>query len=149
MSALLPFLAPEPVSPLFRAGGALHGFNEDITLTAAALAVLFLADAMLIKPFLQPKSRWFAVHTLGNAIVSVAAFPELAQTLADPLNAFVGPMATMVPNSTVRCVFPSRHRRDRGPARLYVLICWTKSAAPSTCTMSSSSSSDPTRRFTT
>jgi len=106
MSALLRFLAPEPVSPLFRAGGALQGLNEDMVLTSAVIAVLFLADTLLIRPFLQPKSRWFAVHTLGNAIVSVAAFPELVQTLADPLNAFVGPMATMIPNSTVRCVFP-------------------------------------------
>lgn len=104
MAALLQFLQPEPVSPLFREGGALQGYNEDLVLTFAALAVLFLADNALAKPFLKSKSRWFALHALGNAIVSVASFPELVKTLADPLHGFVGPMATMVPNSTVRQV---------------------------------------------
>jgi hypothetical protein len=40
------------------------------------------------------------VHAIGNAIVSIASFPEMIKTLKDPLGAFTGPMATMLPNST-------------------------------------------------
>lgn len=103
-TALLEFLLPEPVSPSFRQGGVLQGFNEDLALTLAAFIFLFLADHALVKPFLRSKSRWFAIHVIGNALVSVASFPELVKTLSDPLNAFVGPMATMVPNSTVSAI---------------------------------------------
>ena len=82
----------------------LHGFNEDLTVTLAALAGLCLVDHLLVRTFLNTKSRWFAVHAFGNAIVVYFALPEVIQTLRDPLVAFSGPMASMVPNSTVSAI---------------------------------------------
>ena len=52
---MMELLAPEPLSPLFRAGGALEGLNEDVTLSLAFVLVLLLVDQALVKRFIHPK----------------------------------------------------------------------------------------------
>lgn len=62
------FLAPEPISPLFKQGGVLDGLNEDLTLIVAFVALLGTIDFVLIKPYFSSKSRWFAIHAVANAV---------------------------------------------------------------------------------
>jgi hypothetical protein len=92
---------PEPISPFFSSGGPLAGLNEDAVFTAAIMIVLGLVDLAVCRPFLSPKSRYFALHATANAVSTIAAFPDLWRVLVDPLNAFRGPTSTMVANSAV------------------------------------------------
>ncbi|CUI10895.1 membrane-associated protein, putative [Bodo saltans] len=105
LSSVLGFFAPPPVSPLFQEGGALHGLNEDITLTLFGMGALFLVDTLIVKPFIAPKARYFALHVFGNAVSSVAAFPDVVTALTqDPTRLLGTPASTMLPNSMVAAI---------------------------------------------
>ena len=95
------FLAPPPLSPVFQDGGALAGWNEDLVLVMTGLALLFVLDVTLVKPFIHPKARYFALHAFGNAIAAVASSPDVYKSLADPVYAMTGPSHTMVANSMI------------------------------------------------
>ena len=92
---------PEPISPLFAPGGLLPGWNEDIVFTIAILALLGAVDVFICRPLLSPKSRYFCLHAVANAVSSIAAFPDVLRTLRDPVYAFSGPTTTMIANSAV------------------------------------------------
>lgn len=97
-------LWPEPLSPHFQAGGALEGWNEDVTFIAAFTAWLWVLDVALVRPLLHPKARYFALHACGNAVATVASFPDVRKTMLDPLNGMNGPSHTMVANSVIVAV---------------------------------------------
>jgi hypothetical protein len=98
-------LCPPPLSPLFQEGGRFAGFNEDLTLTAFGLIGLFVVDNLIVKRFIQPKVRYFALHTMANAVTAIAALPDVVKGLtADPRDTFSGPAHTMVSNSMVAAI---------------------------------------------
>ena len=105
MQTVLDFIAPPPLSPYFQAGGYLAGYNEDIVFTLVVMAVLAVVDFALVKPFIAPKGRYFALHVVANTISAVAAFPDVKRALlGDPTRAFNGPSSTMVANSAVAAI---------------------------------------------
>lgn len=104
LTAVHSFIAPPPLSPEFQPGGRLDGLNEDLTLIAAVIALLAVVDVLLVKPFVHPKARYFALHVVANTITAVASFPDVARAWSDPLNCFTGPSATMVANSAVAAI---------------------------------------------
>lgn len=91
MGALHAVLAPPPLSPLFRHGGALAALNEDVTLIAFFTATLWLLDVAVVRRIVHPKGRYFALHTVANAVSAVASSPDVLGVLTDPLNAMSGP----------------------------------------------------------
>lgn len=102
LSSVVAFFAPAPVSPLFQEGGRFYGLNEDITFTLLGMGALFLVDRLVVKPFIKPKVRYFALHAFGNAVSSVAAFPDIVTALTQDPRRLVGmPASTMLPNSMV------------------------------------------------
>ena len=96
------FLCPEPISPLFQENGPFYGLNEDIGFSLFFLLLVFLLDILIVKRFLTEKSRYFALHTFINTIVSIAAWPEVVRVFTeDPRYLFIGPVGTMVAKSAV------------------------------------------------
>lgn len=117
---LIRILSPPPISPYFLPGGFLAGYNEDVCFTLFFMAILMLADIILVRPLIHPKGRYFALHVLANSISSTAALPDVLRvfTMGDPTSAFSGPSSTMVANSAVaaihlyHCVAFSLRRED-------------------------------------
>jgi hypothetical protein len=97
------FVAPAPLSPVFLPGGALAGWNEDLTLTGAAMLALVVLDVALVQRYLI-NARYFALHAFINAIVVVAAFPDAAKVFMTGHEAMVGPSYTMVANSAIAAI---------------------------------------------
>ena len=99
-------LTPPPVSPLFLPGAALGSLNEDLTLIAATLLYLLLLDALVLPRVLRnpQKSRWFALHAAGNAVVTVAAAWDVVRTFAAPVANLVGPTGSMLPNAAISAI---------------------------------------------
>ena len=102
--ATMDFLCPPPLSPIFQAGGALDGWNEDVCLIGAMMAVLCAIDVCFVTRWLSPKSRYFALHAFANAVSAVAAAPDVARGLLRPVEAFSGQSHTMVANSAVAAI---------------------------------------------
>ena len=99
------FLAPPPLSPLFQPGGFADGWNEDLVLTMCGMLALLLVDLCLVRPFLKPSSRFFALHALANAVVVCASFPDVLRALTEAGHTtFSGRSSTMVANSFVTSV---------------------------------------------
>jgi hypothetical protein len=98
-------LFPEPLSPVFRRGGALEMLNEDVTLVVAFMLMLGVIDVLLVRPFLHPKARYFALHACANTVCAVAAFPDVVRALVtQPFDCFNGPACTMVGNSAAAAI---------------------------------------------
>lgn len=96
---------PTPISPLFLPGGPFEWINEDVGLVIFFTTVLFIVDRSLVRPFLNPKSRYFALHFVANMISAYAALPDVRRALLDePLNCFTGQTQTMVANSAVASI---------------------------------------------
>ena len=96
---------PPPNSPGFQPSGPLHGWNEDLTLVGLCLALLGLVD--LVRPWTpvrHPGSRYFFLHTVCNAMISVACLPDLARALLSPVAALVGPTLTVFPMAAVASI---------------------------------------------
>jgi hypothetical protein len=106
MDAVLRVIAPPPLSPYFQAGGPLEGLNEDVCFTLLLMAVLFVVDTLLVRPLIQPKARYFALHVVANAISAIASFNDVYKVFAmgNPTGAFSGPSSTMVANSAVAAI---------------------------------------------
>lgn len=99
-SFLYRYFTPEPLSPLFRDGGFLYGYNEDLVFTLIIMFGLFLIDNLLVKPLLLPKARYFALHAVANAIVVVTSLPDIFKALTvHPYDTLNGPCFTVVGNS--------------------------------------------------
>lgn len=98
---ILGVLNPEPVTPWFKdPSSPVFGYNEDLTLLAICLVFIFILDLAIVRPFMHPKSRYFALHAVANAIVVYFATPEFFSVFTeDPATVFSGPMKTMVPTS--------------------------------------------------
>ena len=102
LDAVRSFLAPAPLSPYFQEGGQLAGWNEDLVMILGFMAILCIIDTCIVRPFLNPKGRYFALHLVANAVITVAAYPGLIRGLtADPVTVFSGPSNTMVANSVI------------------------------------------------
>lgn len=105
LSMLYDFVAPPPISPYFQQGGALEGYNEDLVLVAAFIALLGLVDLIFVRPFIRPSGRYYALHVVANAISAIAAFPDVKRGLTeDPRTVFSGPTQTMVANSVCAAI---------------------------------------------
>lgn len=109
LSAVLGYLkdtfCPPPLSPLFQEGGIFYGLNEDLTFTLLGMAGLFVVDNLIVKRFIKPKARYFALHALGNAVCVAAAAPDMYRGFSgDPRRTFSGPSHTMVANSVVAAI---------------------------------------------
>jgi hypothetical protein len=106
MDVVMSILSPPPLSPYFLPGGPFEGFNEDICFTLLFMAVLLLADVLLVRPLIHPKARYFALHVIANSISSAAAFADVQRvfSMGDPTGAFSGPSSTMVANSAVAAI---------------------------------------------
>jgi hypothetical protein len=98
--AVRDYFSPPPVSPLFKEGGALYGYNEDLTQMCAALAGLFLVHNLLVRPFVVPKAQYFALHAVVNFAMVCVTLPDVIAVLSgDPRGVFQGPMQSMMSNS--------------------------------------------------
>lgn len=98
-------LAPAPISPVFLPGGSLAGLNEDLTLFCAVLALLFIVDMLLLPRVLtSPKSRWFALHALANAVIAASAAPDVARALLRPIAGLTGAAGSMLPNAGIAAI---------------------------------------------
>jgi len=102
--AVLSFLAPPPLSPLFQAGGPFEGYNEDIVLISFFLVALAVVDFCVVKRVLVPGARYWALHAAINAVSAYAAFPDVWRALSDPIHAVSGPSHTMVANSAIAAI---------------------------------------------
>ena len=92
LASLYRIATPGPTTPLFQEGGLLHYLNEDVSQIVGCMAVFALFDALLIKPFIVPKARYFALHVLCNAWVCLLAAPHVLAVLSmDAREAFRGP----------------------------------------------------------
>ena len=65
------------------------------------MAVLALLDMAIVQRTLSPKSRYFALHSVANAVATVAAFPDVVRGLTEPEMSWSGPSQTMVANSAI------------------------------------------------
>ena len=101
LSGAAAFLSPPPISPLFREGGVLEGYNEDLALTAFCTLLLLLLDSLVVRPLLAEKSRYFALHACMNLIATVSAAPDVYRAFTDPTRAFSGASQSMWANSAV------------------------------------------------
>ena len=98
-------LTPPPIFPLFQPGGALAGFNEDLSLLLAALLVLGAVDLLLpLTPIRNPGSRYFALHAFVNGLISLACLPDLQRALLAPVDALVGPTLSALPMALVASI---------------------------------------------
>jgi hypothetical protein len=105
LAALLSQFTPEPLSPVFRRGGALEMLNEDVTLVVAFMLMLGVIDVLLVRPLLHPKARYFALHACANAVCTVAGLPDVYRALVkEPFNSVNGPACTMVSNSAAAAI---------------------------------------------
>jgi hypothetical protein len=96
---------PEPLSPVFQAGGVLEGYNEDVVQTVAFLAFLFVLDRLVAMPFIHPGARYFFLHAVINlGVVCFAAWPDVLRLLLDSTHAYSGPSHTMVANSAIMAI---------------------------------------------
>jgi hypothetical protein len=96
---------PLPLSPLFQPGGALHMFNEDAALIVIFMLMLAAIDVLLVRPFLHPKARYFALHASANTVCAIASFPDVYRALVtEPLDSFNGPSYSMVANSAAAAI---------------------------------------------
>ena len=98
-------LTPPPISPIFQPSGIFHGFNEDITLVLLNLVLLGVVD--VIRPYTlfgSPGSRYFVLHAIINATISVACLPDLKRALISPVTALVGPTLTAYPMAAVASI---------------------------------------------
>merc|ERR1711916_280696 len=86
MEAIGQVFWPEPLSPVFQAGGMLEGWNEDMVFTVMFMGILGVVDLAIVRPFLEPKSRYFALHAVANAFTAIYAFPDVVRMSTDPLN---------------------------------------------------------------
>ena len=107
--ALADTLNPPPLSPLFRHGGFLQQFNEDLFLISFFLVVLLVLERtvvpLVLRKSLQDKNaRYFLLHAIINTVVVVYSFPDMLRMFLDPLHAFTGPSHTMVSNSAIAAV---------------------------------------------
>jgi hypothetical protein len=105
LSTLKSIVAPPPLSPLFQPGGQFSWLNEDVGFTAAALLGLAALDVLVVKPFVHPKARYFALHVAANCVSAAAAWPDVRRAfIDDPLNAFTGSSASMIANSACAAI---------------------------------------------
>ena len=94
------FVSPPPLSPHFQAGGVLEGYNEDLVFVVAFVVLLGILDVLIVRPFLHPKARYFALHFVANMICSVAAWPAVVRGLTeDPRTVYAGASHSMAANS--------------------------------------------------
>eukprot|EP00039_Didymoeca_costata_P013491 m.205850 g.205850 ORF g.205850 m.205850 type:complete len:170 (+) comp15791_c0_seq13:210-719(+) len=92
---------PAPLSPLFKEGGYFAGYNEDLIEVGIVMLLLAIMDLLVIQKFLQPGSRWFALHVIGNSIATFSSAPDVWRGLTDPANSWSGPSYTMWANSAI------------------------------------------------
>ena len=99
-------LTPPPVSPLFRVGGPLSSLNEDATLFALVFFYLLCVDFLVLPLLLRnpAKSRWFALHTAGNLIVTIFTFPDVVRSFLAPVDNLVGPCGSMIPLAAIAAI---------------------------------------------
>ena len=95
-------MTPPPVSPLFKEGGALEGFNEDAVFLALVMLLLAAVDHCIARPFVKEKVRYFFLHAVTNAVVVAASLPDMYRALTvHPHDAFTGPAYTVVGNNAM------------------------------------------------
>lgn len=88
----------EPVCPEFlvvdEPGWVSHLWH------VAIVCVVFFAPAdFILQRFLPDgKVRWFALHVLANAVITVTALPDLIVVARSPLCAMLAPMGSWVPS---------------------------------------------------
>jgi hypothetical protein len=100
LAQIYKIVAPGPVSPIFKPGGALEDFNEDLTLIAAALVFLFVLDYGVVQRVIHPKARYFALHATANSLICFFALPDVIRALTeDPLTTLRGPVNSILPNA--------------------------------------------------
>ena len=105
MLMAVPHILPQPLSPLFQKGGSFEWINEDVGLTCFFIFIMFLVDVLIVKPFLKPKSRYFALHIVANTLSCIFSWPDVKRALLDdPLHAFSGPSCSMFANSAVASI---------------------------------------------
>ena len=91
---------PEPVSPLFKAGGFFEGYNEELIFITLGIIFLGILDVCIVMPFFKTKARYFALHTAANAIIAIAAWPDVVRVFTDhPDRAYTGPYNSALPNA--------------------------------------------------
>ena len=95
---------PPPISSVFKTGGALAGWNEELTLLALCLGVLGVVDILRPAVFKNPKSRYFVLHVVANAIISVACWPDLLRAAANPIASLVGPSLSALPIAAIAAI---------------------------------------------
>ena len=104
-TSVMNFVAPPPISPYFQKGGPMEGYNEDLVFIAGFIALLGLIDVLIVRPFIHPKARYFALHFVANMISAAAAFPDVRRGLTeDPKTVFAGATTTMVANSVCAAI---------------------------------------------
>ena len=85
-------ICPGPTTAPFMPGGPLEAFNEDLCQIAAALVFFFIVDFTIVKRVIVPKARYFALHTVCNALVCIATYRGVLTALTgDPLTFLTGP----------------------------------------------------------
>jgi len=104
MEAIGQVFWPEPLSPVFQAGGMLEGWNEDMVFTVMFMGILGVVDLAIVRPFLEPKSRYFALHAVANAFTAIYAFPDVVRMSTDPFNSIGMASYTMLANSAVASI---------------------------------------------
>jgi hypothetical protein len=98
-------LNPPPISPLFQPGGALAGFNEDVTLILLSLLAIGAVDLVRPRtPFGSPGARYFVLHAFTNALISLACLPDMRRALLAPVDALVGPTLSALPMALVASI---------------------------------------------
>ena len=91
---------PEPVSPLFKAGGLFEGYNEELIFITLGVVFLGIVDVCFVMPLIRTKARYFALHTVANAIIAAVAFPDVVRVFTDhPSNAYTGSYNSALPNA--------------------------------------------------
>lgn len=102
---ILAYFTPKPLSPHFQKGGYFFGWNEDFVMTAGAILLLAVIDLLVVRPFMDPGARYYALHAVANAIATVAAAPDVFRAFfVDPATAFSGASHTMMANSAIAAI---------------------------------------------
>eukprot|EP00041_Stephanoeca_diplocostata_P024778 m.636735 g.636735 ORF g.636735 m.636735 type:complete len:163 (-) comp22599_c0_seq5:3203-3691(-) len=94
-------LVPPPLDPMFGKGGIFDGYNEDLVQICGVIILLAMLDLTFVPWLFSAKSRYFALHTVANAIATVASFPDVWRGLTDVETSWEGPSHTMMANSAI------------------------------------------------
>ena len=78
-----------------------HAHARTLSRALSLLKMLAILDVAVATPLINPKGRWFFLHTAANIVATFAAWPDVVRGLTDPVMSWTGRSHTMFANSAI------------------------------------------------